>query len=67
MTGDLIVAALVVGGGAEAPRRRACQFDAIEIAVERQIEIQPGLFAVGDDIQACAGLVVNRGDHRVLL
>src|SRR5205823_13370845 len=49
-------------GRAEAARRRGFQFDPFEKAVERQIEIEPRLFAVGNDVKSCFELVVN-GDQ----
>ena len=52
-------AALVVRWRTEAAQRRGFQFDPFEKAVERQIEIEPRLFAVGNDVKPCFELVVN--------
>jgi len=67
LAGDGVLAALVVCGRAEAPRRGAFQLDAFEVAVEGEVEIEARLFAVGDDVEACAHLVVDGRDDGVFL
>ena len=64
---DLVFSALVVGGRAEAPRRGGFEFDALDVAIEREVEIEAGLFAIGDDIEAGGELVVERGDDGIVL
>ena len=62
-----MLAALVVRGRAEPPRRRGFEFDALEVSVERKIEIEPRLLAVGDHVQPGRDLIVHGRDHRVVL
>jgi len=64
---DLVPATLVMGGRAKAPRARRLQGNPLEKAVERQVEIEPRLLAVGDDIQAGGQLILNRHHGGVLL
>ena len=59
--------ALIVGGRPETARRRALQLDALEESVERQVEIEPRLLAVGDDVEPGGELIVERAHHRVVL
>ena len=40
------------------------QGDAFDEAIEAQVEIQPGLFAIGDDVQAGSQLIVNASNSR---
>src|SRR5690606_965215 len=47
-----MLAALIVRGRAEAPRRRALELDPFEEAVEGKVEVEPRLLAVGDDIES---------------
>ena len=63
---DRVLAALIVRRRAEAARRRRLQFNPLEEAVERQIKIQPRLFAIGDDVEAGRDLVMNGRDDRVI-
>ncbi|MFO0003003.1 MAG: hypothetical protein ACK559_17905, partial [bacterium] len=56
---------LIMRGRSPAPGRGRLQVDALEVAVETQVEVQPGLLAVGDDIQAGGQLVLHRAGHRV--
>ena len=62
-----VTAALIVGRRAEAARQGLLQFYAFQKAVERQVEIEPRLFAVRDHIQSGGDLIVNRRDHGVFL
>ena len=47
-------AALIVGGWPEAAWRCGFKVDALEVTVKREVEIEAGLFTVGDDIKSCA-------------
>ena len=67
LAGDLVAAALVVGRRTEAPRRRALQLDAGEEAVERQVEVEARLLAVGDHVEPGSDLVVDRRDDGIVL
>jgi len=58
---------LVMRGGAEPPRRVRFQFDAFQIAVEREIEVQSGLLTVSDDVQSGLNLIVNRSGYGIVL
>ena len=64
---DLVFATLVVGGRTESPWGRGFELDALDVAVKREIEIEAGLLAIGDDIQPCGQLVVKRGDDGIVL
>jgi hypothetical protein len=59
--------ALIVSGRSESAQRRAFQFDALEISVEGEIEIEARLLAIRDHIQAIGHLVVNGGDDGIFL
>src|SRR5262245_39320390 len=59
--------ALIMRGRPKTTRLRRFQLDPFEEAVKRQVEIEPGLFAVRDDVQSGGDLVVNRRYHRVFL
>ena len=67
LAGDLMAAALVVGGWTESPRRGALQLDAGEEAVEREVEVEAGLLTVGDHVEAGGDLIVDGGDGGVVL
>ncbi len=56
---DVMSAALVVGRGAEASGGCAFQVDALEKPIEGQIEVQAGLFTIGDHIETGRDLVVQ--------
>jgi hypothetical protein len=59
--------ALVVGRRTEASRDDCLGIDPFEKSIERQIEVQPGLFSVCDDVQAGRFLIVQRTHHRIVL
>ena len=59
-------AALVMSGRSEAARRRGLELDAFEKSVKREIEIEPRLFAVGDDVKSGLQLVVDGDGDRVV-
>jgi dihydropteroate synthase len=63
---DAMAAALVVGGGAEATCGSGFKLDAFEESVEREVEVEPGLFAVGDDVESGIDLVVDGDDDGVV-
>ena len=63
---DPVLRALVVRRRAE-PARRFALLDPLEEAVEAEVEVEPRLLAVRDDVEARRDLVVDGGDHRVLL
>jgi hypothetical protein len=50
----------------EAPRRGGFQIDAFNESVEREIEIQPRLLAIGDDIKPGVQLVLDGDADRVI-
>ena len=50
----------------EATRRRGLDLDAFEEPVKREIEIEPRLFAIGDDVESGLQLVVYRGNNCVV-
>lgn len=56
---DTVASSLVVGGRAEASLGRGFELDALEVTIEGEIEIEAGLFAVGDDIEASLELIMN--------
>ncbi len=62
-----MLAALIVSRRPEPPCGRAFHLETVEMAVERQIEIEPRLLAVSHDVQACGHLVVHGGHHGVVL
>ena len=62
-----MLAALIVRRRAEVARRRRFHFNALKMAVEGKIEIQPRLLAVGDHVQTRRRLVMQCGDHGVIL
>ena len=63
----LVFASLVMGGRTKPARRRTLEFNAFEISVERQVKIEPRLFAIRDHIQAGRQLIVYRCDYGVIL
>src|SRR5258706_1569291 len=63
---DFMFAALIVGRRSEAARRGTFQLDSFEETIERKIEIEAGLFAVGDYIQARFELVVDSGSNSIV-
>lgn len=65
--GDGVFSSLIVGRGAEAARGGGFQVDAFDVPVEREVEVEAGLFAIGDDVETGRELVVERGDDRVVL
>ena len=62
-----MLAALIVRRRTPAARRRRFEIDSVEVAVEREIEIEPALLAVGDHVESGGDLVADRGDRRVFL
>ena len=62
----LVAPALVVCRRTEAARWRRLQFDPFQETIEGQVEIEPGLFAIGDDVEAGLELVVNRDGDGVI-
>ena len=67
LAGDAVPAALVVRRRPEAPRGRVLELDPFEVAVEREVEVEPRLLAVGDHVEPGGDLVVHGRDHGVLL
>src|SRR5690606_24793677 len=67
LAGNRMLAALVVGGRPEFTRGVRFKLDALDVAVEREIEIEPRLLAIGDDIEAGTHLIMDGGDHGVVL
>ncbi len=64
---DGVLTALIVRGRAEAPRGALLGVDALEVAIEGEIEIEARLLAIGDDVEAGRGLIVNGGEDGVVL
>src|SRR5581483_11705365 len=62
-----VFAALIVGRRSEPARRRAFQLDAFDVSVKGEIEVQAGLLAIGDDVESGGQLVMQCGNHRVIL
>ena len=60
-------AALIMSGRSEPALRRGLEFDAFQKSVKREIEIEPRLFAIGDDVESGLQLVVNRGEDGVVV
>ena len=56
-----VAAALVVRGRAPAAARLVLQLDPLEERVEREVEVEARLLAVGDHVEAGAHLVADRG------
>jgi hypothetical protein len=61
-----VSAALVVRGRAKPAGWRRFKFDALQETVEGEVEIEPGLLAVRDDVETGFHLVVQGGDHGVI-
>ncbi len=66
VAGHFMFAALVVSGRAEAAVRAGFHGDARQEAVERQIEIEPGLFSIADHVETGGDLVMHRGRNCVV-
>ena len=64
---DSMLSALIVSRRSELARCSGFEFDTVQIAVKRQIEIEPSLLAVGDHIQPGRDLILNRDNDRVIL
>src|SRR5688500_13309927 len=60
-------AALVVRRRSKLSRRCSLQFDSLEVTIEREIEVEAGLLAVRDDVQAGPNLIVQGCNHGVIL
>src|SRR5262245_20006822 len=65
--GNRVTSSLVMRGRTEPARRRAFAFQAIQVRVKGKVEIEARLFAVGDDVEAGAYLIVECGNDGVLL
>ena len=63
---DPVLRALVVRGRSE-PARRLALLDPVDEAVEAEVEVEPGLLAVGDRVEPGGDLVVHGRDDGVLL
>jgi hypothetical protein len=61
-----VLAPLIVRRRTETPRRCRFQFDAFDEAVERKVEIEPRLLAVGDDIEVGVHLILDRDGDGVV-
>jgi hypothetical protein len=59
--------ALVVGRWTKNPNGINVAVDTLKESVEGQVEIQPRLFTICDDIQAGFILIMDGGDDRILL
>ena len=58
--------ALIVGGRTEAPRGSPFELNAVQEAIEGEIEVESGLLTICDDIQSRCDLVVN-GDRNCVI
>ena len=54
-----------MGGRAESPRGVRRRADALELSIERKVEIVAALFAVGNDVKTGPKLIVDGDGHRV--
>src|SRR5205809_118450 len=59
-------AALVMGGRSKATWWRGLELESFEKSIKREIEIEPRLLAIGDDVKSGLHLVVNRDGDRVV-
>jgi dihydropteroate synthase len=59
-------ATLVVGGRTESARRRGFEIDAVDEAIKGEVEIEPGLFAICDDIEPGVELIVEGDEHCIV-
>src|SRR5665213_213357 len=57
-----VFAALIVRRRPESAGRGGLQFDPFDIAVKREVEIEPGLLTIRDDVQAGGHLVMDRAN-----
>ena len=61
---DAVAPTLVVRGRTEAPPWSLLELEPVEVRVERQVEVEPGLLAVGDHVEPGAHLIRDgRGDR----
>ena len=58
---------LVVGRGTIAARPSVFTSDAVDVTIKRQIEIEAGLFAIANHIEAGVRLVIYGGNHGIAL
>src|SRR5262249_51855545 len=65
-SGHLVLTALVVSGRTETAARPGFQRNAGQKSVERQVEVEPGLLAIGDHVESGSDLVVHRGGNGVV-
>src|SRR5260221_3250742 len=61
-----MLAALVVRGRTKTPRRNGLNRDAGKKTVEREVEIEAGLLAIGDHVEAGGHLVVHGDSDGVI-
>ena len=66
LAGDLVFAALIVSGRTESAGGGGFEFDAGDEPVKGKVEIEAGLLAVGNDVKASGGLVVDGDAHGVV-
>jgi hypothetical protein len=57
-----MLATLVVGGRPIAARTGVLASDTFDVSIERQIEVEAGLFAVSNDIESGSQLILD-GNH----
>jgi hypothetical protein len=67
LTYESMPTTLVVRWWPESPRRLRLPFDSAERAVKRQVEVQPRLLAVCDNVQSRGDLIMNGRDHCIFL
>jgi hypothetical protein len=67
LAGNFVFAPLIMSRGAKAARRGAFQFKTFQVTVKGKIEVQPGLLAIGYDIQAGRQLIKKSRDNSVVL
>ena len=60
-------AALIVRRRAKSSRRGGLHVNAFDVPIERKIKVESGLLAIGDDVQPRRDLIVDRGDHGIVL
>ena len=67
LAGDRVLAALVVGGRSKLPRRCGLEFDPLDVTIKREIEIEPCLLPISNDIKAGLDLIAHGGNDRIIL
>ena len=62
---DCVASPLVMSRRTPSTGRGRLQIDSLKVAVEAEIEVQPALFAIGDDIQSRSQLILHSTSDRI--